>query len=53
MTDKIKIDFSPIENREFTFQENLIVVRPYLSISEKINIADEYLNLLFGDNAIQ
>ena len=53
MTQKIKLEFSPVEETTFQFQGKEIAVRPYLSISEKISISDEYLNLLFGDNTME
>ncbi len=46
---KIDISFPVLENIEFTFKKNNVIVKPYLDINDKVALISEYLDNLYGD----
>jgi methionine synthase II (cobalamin-independent) len=49
---KLAISIVPIEDEEFKFQGEKIVVRPYLSITTKIEIMRNYIDTLFEEETV-
>lgn len=47
--EKLNIEFVPVKNVKFEFQEQYILLTPYFSLKDKIIFISDYVNYLFAD----